>query len=375
MANTNQQVMQYYQLLQSGVPAKDAFGQAFPNGLPTATDRAKEEAGAQQSAAFGQMGGMLAGALGAKATIDAVTGQPILGSFGSKVSDFFGFGAPTATEAASPAATQAATQAATTVGETGGIGSSISAAAPYLGTAAGAYGLYDLWGSNKVGHGSGALQGAASGAAAGSLGGPVGMGVGALLGGALGLFGPHQSLEKIRTKQAKKALQAANLLDDESNIVLPTGSFKIKADQKLHEVDTSNPMVANAIADVAPLATILSGGDVKQQGQQMAGYFSNAVTNGVTDPGAARSNALSLYQRAGIDKDRAYKIIADMANSGRIDTQLARVYQNSLNNLFGGQQVAPQQQQVSPALAQAQVTQNGQFGNKLVNALADPRLR
>lgn len=82
MTNTpdvQKQVLNYYQLLQSGMPAKEAFAQAFPNGIPTAQDRAKDQAAAQQKAGYGQVGGILIGALGAKGISDAVAGKSVLG--------------------------------------------------------------------------------------------------------------------------------------------------------------------------------------------------------------------------------------------------------------------------------------------------------
>lgn len=85
----------------------DAYKIAFPNGLPkqpTAEELAKQQADAAQKAGYGQIGGLLAGALGTKAVYDAVTGQPILGGIfgkGGSIGSLFSGGGGGAVEAAS----------------------------------------------------------------------------------------------------------------------------------------------------------------------------------------------------------------------------------------------------------------------------------
>jgi hypothetical protein len=110
-AEYQKQVMQYMELIRHGVPAKDAFNQAFPNGIPQAEDEAAKAANDQQKAAMGQIAGMVGGAVGAKALYDAVTGQPILGGIGSKIGGLFGGGGTAATTAATTAAPAAAAPA------------------------------------------------------------------------------------------------------------------------------------------------------------------------------------------------------------------------------------------------------------------------
>lgn len=157
-ADVQKQVMAYYQLLQSGVPAKDAFAQAFPNGIPTQQDRMKEAAKAQQKAGMGQVGGLLAGALGTKAVVDAVTGKPILGGI------FSGGG----TEAATTAATAAE-------------GAGAAAAAPMA--QFGAVPASEVAAPNLVSAGWGGSEAAALPWANGGLG--IAGGIGAVAGGTM----------------------------------------------------------------------------------------------------------------------------------------------------------------------------------------------
>lgn len=174
-ADVQKQVMAYYQLLQSGVPAKDAFAQAFPNGIPTQQDRMKEAAKAQQKAGYGQIGGLLAGALGTKAVVDAVTGKPILGGAVSKIGGWLGGGG---SGAGTTAATTGASTGATTAAELAGPYS--SAALP--GTAPGLapeipIGVSEYTGASTLPWANGGL---------GTLGGIGVVAGGTMLGAALG---------------------------------------------------------------------------------------------------------------------------------------------------------------------------------------------
>lgn len=71
--NYYQQAIRYHELLAGGMSPKDAFNQAFPNGVPT-PPTPEEQAKQQQHAAVGQIGGLLAGALGTKYLVDLIKG-------------------------------------------------------------------------------------------------------------------------------------------------------------------------------------------------------------------------------------------------------------------------------------------------------------
>lgn len=72
--NNTEAAQKYMELIRSGVSAKDAFAQAWPNGLPTAQDQAKKAAKQQQSSALAQTGGLVGGVAASKAIADAITG-------------------------------------------------------------------------------------------------------------------------------------------------------------------------------------------------------------------------------------------------------------------------------------------------------------
>lgn len=76
------QVMAYYQYQQAGMSAQDAFKKAFPNGIPTRQQVTEGLAKDQQKAAIGQIGGVLAGALGAKAASNFITTGSVFGKGG-----------------------------------------------------------------------------------------------------------------------------------------------------------------------------------------------------------------------------------------------------------------------------------------------------
>jgi hypothetical protein len=67
MAASRQELaMQYLQLLQSGMPAAQAFKQTYPNGIPTAAQQQAIDAKKKQGSALAATGGTIAGLLGVK---------------------------------------------------------------------------------------------------------------------------------------------------------------------------------------------------------------------------------------------------------------------------------------------------------------------
>lgn len=93
----------YIELVNSGVPPFQALREAFPQGMMTPEERAKQLGKQQQSGALGQIGGMGVGLLGAKALQDAMAGERILGGvrdtfsgIGTKLTGALGGGAATA---------------------------------------------------------------------------------------------------------------------------------------------------------------------------------------------------------------------------------------------------------------------------------------
>lgn len=153
MEDPQKQAFLYIQYLNEGKSPQEAFKAAYPNGVPTALERAKKEAANQQKQSFGQLGGALVGVLGGKAAYDAVTGKPILGGLfsGSETA------APVVDAVAPSTIDLGSTLGASDTGytlanatgseATAPLGASVfGSATPYLGaagTALGAYGAYE----------------------------------------------------------------------------------------------------------------------------------------------------------------------------------------------------------------------------------------
>lgn len=127
---------QYMQLLQSGVPAAEAFKQVYPNGVPTASQQAQAASKAKQSNALAGTGGTIAGLLGVKYGMKALDslGAAKAATEGATVAAPTGLSlAPAGAEAAAPSA----------LGGFGSLGIGPQAAI-VAGTALTGKGLYDL---------------------------------------------------------------------------------------------------------------------------------------------------------------------------------------------------------------------------------------
>lgn len=163
----------YIELVNSGVPPFQALREAFPQGMMSPQERAKQLAKQEQSGALGQIAGMGVGLLGAKALQDALAGEKVLGGLreglfgaegttgqgiGSRLADAFGFGGGAPAVAATPEATFGGLSAGTPVASSMGGGQILAdgsvvgnatditnfagSATPYLGAAGTALGAY-----------------------------------------------------------------------------------------------------------------------------------------------------------------------------------------------------------------------------------------
>lgn len=406
------QAIQYYELVKRGVPPEQAYRQAFPDGLPTEEDEQKKAAKDQQKQALGAVGGTVAGAMLTQAAMDAVAGKEILGGILSSG------GGGAAASAAQPAATatlsapQIISATPTAATATGGAAAPAASAGMGLGGAlsvagglAGAYGMYDLtkdWGDadrSAKGMGKGALQGAASGAGIGGMvGGPVGAALGAGLGGLYGLASSYAKAGKHKDQKSRDSIRdlirERGAVDDDWNLTLADGAkYDIGLDggAKLQNVgggtraayhaDSTLPGVEHQIANVNPLAVILSGGD-KKLTNDYGGYFTNAITSS----GDARANALKLYKDMGINSRQDALAALDkirQQNPGAISDHELAVYDQGLVRIFEG---VPNPAPVSLPGAPAQPARSGpaqvkkeltpeeleatrRFGGQLVRAL------
>lgn len=235
--------------------------------------------------------------------------------------------------------------------EAPGLGSYAAAAAPYVGGALGAYGLYDVLGhdktSGRTGSGGTALQGAASGAALGASVGSIVPGIGTVIGGAVGgvagglaglahnMFGSRKGTEQLNRDAVRKALKEHGFIDDKYNIDLPNGQkFNIGKDgsEPWYNVDFTDPNIGGLVAAVQPLAAFITGGD-KKLTSDFAGYLTNAAHSG----GDPMENVMSLYEKTGMNHDQIYGAIHLMSKSqgGNLDDSLADAYKNGLDQLYG----------------------------------------
>lgn len=150
----------YYELLRQGKSPSDAFKEAYPNGIPTKMDQAKDAAKAQQQAGIAQTGGMVGGALAGKAAFDAATGTGWFAAPAATTATTTGAtaaGTAGATSAAAPAA--AATEAGATTGvSAAGMG---SVALPVAAALYGAYRGHKMW--NRLKDEGGGTSGAKTG--------------------------------------------------------------------------------------------------------------------------------------------------------------------------------------------------------------------
>lgn len=384
--NVSQAAITYYELVKQGVAPAEAFKQAFPNGIPTAQDRAKDAANAQQKQALGQIGGTLAGALGTAYLVKNVPGW--LSTEAGKT---------VATETAKQGATGTAALAGETAGGSaagGGFAGGEAATAPgitnsslvsgvavpaavagatYLG---GKYGL-DLLKGNKESWGDADWQGKSGRVIAGMATGGISEIARALMGG--------KNKDQQGRDSYRSQLKDSGFYDPEYNLQLTDGSkvnMGLDGSVKNYNVDFSQEGIGDIVAMVNPLAQIVSGGDEKKR-SDLAGELTNAIKNSA-DP---RAEARALYQKYGLDPSAAQGLL------GQIGGEDAAAYQHGVGQVFGDKPMSAPQQgsqlasamgvrplpatlnqaptaQTKPILNPQEIKNVGQFGNALVNALS-----
>lgn len=79
----------YISLLQQGMPAMEAYRQAFPQGIQTGQKTPKEQAKEQQKAGYAKLGGALVGALAVKGAGQALEGERVFGKTRDTISGWF----------------------------------------------------------------------------------------------------------------------------------------------------------------------------------------------------------------------------------------------------------------------------------------------
>lgn len=396
MQDYQKQALLYQQLISQGVPAKDAFAQAFPNGIPTALDRAKEAAKANQQAGVGQLGGTLVGALGTKAIYDAVTGKPILGGIfdsATAATDTASTAASAANTAASAPEIISASKIPVGADVASNAGSFWTTAPENYSTGQIVSGLGALYGGynaiDDMGHGGSGRTGLTqAGASIGNIfGGPVGGAIGAGFGNimgyglqgdgiknkiALALTAPPLLVAKLlgfdpvhkTTKQHQQEhnQQLLNLGSNNSawqnylkgarqgfGTTGPADPSKPFGDSKGNKYATWNDYVKGGL-DAANLAGVY--GNLKTFGTDWANLSEaqrQAVTQGVIDAGLYYSKKGEVEISDANKAMEIYKKIIPQVNKPTVAAP------------------APVE---SERLQRERLKQNGQFGNKLVGALS-----
>ena len=322
-------------LVQKGINA--LFGKAAGGvpGVPDVTGVSIIPSGASSAAPFGVMTdssgsaiGTLAGGSGGEVSgaLDAVANTPSIGNAGYQV---LGQGITSGLQGLGVGAETA-----------GSIGSAAGVGIPVIGGGLSAYSLVKQLMSGKKDPMGGAMSGAGLGASIGSIfpgaGTIVGGLIGALAGGGLGMIGHGKNyFNKVDREGLKDAWAKSGFLNSDKTFALPGGStFDLSQHEKggqdkgLYNVDTTKQ--GAAIGMVNPLAVLMSSNKNDTLAQQAAGYLTNAVSSA----GDARTNARSLYTKAGYNMDSAWKAIDALATSGALDKGTADAYKNGITDLF-----------------------------------------
>lgn len=208
----------------------------------------------------------------------------------------------------------------------GEVGTSyLGAAMPYLGAAAGLYGMYDTLSRDADrahGQGRGALAGASSGAAIGGsigsvvpgVGTAIGAGIGAVLGGAAGFFhnkfGSRKGPEQLARDAGREKFVEAGWLTPDFQLEIPTGGYfdagkdggarldnvGVNIDgntqRHYHDADLSDPRAAQTIAQLDPIFDVMFGGNEKARTDWVGTHTNAALKSG--DP---MLNVRGYYQK------------------------------------------------------------------------------
>ncbi|MFN8391950.1 MAG: hypothetical protein U0136_16795 [Bdellovibrionota bacterium] len=258
-------------------------------------------------------------------------------------------------EAAEGTATTAAGQAA---GEAA-ISGTRAYLAQFLGAAGAAYSLYGL--ASGYGHSTptvSAAQGVAAGAYIGSVVPGIGTVIGGLVGGAVGglvgliHIGKHP--DQLSRDRLRGFLQQTGLIDKSFTVGLSDGTrFDIGKDgsyrtansdgtmRRAYETDFSNPLTAQVVAWVDPLAAALTSGNDKLK-TDLAGYLANAALSNASSIGDAKQNVMGFYSQLGIDMEKATRAVDVLKRSNVIPSDIGDAYANSLRTLFVASDLKPE---------------------------------
>ena len=113
---------------------------------------------------------------------------------------------------------------------------------------------------------------------------------------------------------------------------------------RIHDVNFDNPMAGEVVGMINPLAAISVGGTKgKTKGLQehSTGYLTNAALSS-GDINQARANALSFYQKVGLDKQGAIESLNELLEKEKITPEEHKAFIGGVNTVFAGDTTRPQ---------------------------------
>jgi hypothetical protein len=388
--NTNYNAFtRYIELVNGGMPPFQALREAFPQGMMSPEERAKQLGKQQQSGALGQIAGMGVGLLGARALQDAFAGEKVLGGLreglfgaegttgqgiGSRLADAFGFGggaAPTTEVAQQVLDPRDAAGFIGAGGSQPGMLDGINLGAlgqGALGALQAYQGYQQFQGGDKIGGGLGMAGGVAN--VAGSLGsqtlgsaaGPLGAAYGAYTLGRMGLKGGDYTSADTKNLAMQGAAAGASI-----GSVVPgvgtaigatigaalggitglTGSKKGRQ-QVIRDKWRDAMLSNNAGLFGADYKGTLADGSTYDWGKEGKGRFKFDYTQPTTAKAASYGNVMAALQGA---TGKAGEAIATQflgASTSNANNDLSKV-QNNYKSFMG-------QLGIDPASAQGQLT-------------------
>lgn len=222
-----------------------------------------------------------------------------------------------------------------------------SAFAQVAGPAAAVYGGYTLGQNlmdNKKDPVGGAMSGAALGGGLGLMGltGGLSLPLALLAGGALGgltggLIGGGPNPRQIQRREVRDKLRASPLANDQFKKhglgFVGVGGKPIEIGD--HEIDMKNPLAAQAIAYMDPIAEYMAGGNTSKR-EDVGAMFGRALLEGATTPGELRANALKLIGASGLRYNDIINGLDQLKQEGTLDDDRYNIYLHNMGLLKEG---------------------------------------
>lgn len=231
--------------------------------------------------------------------------------------------------------------------QTSGLGGALGVAGKGFGILGGITGAFDLvsnWGKSSPAQG--AMSGAALGAAVGSffpgVGTAIGGALGALVGGMMGTIKAGKHPDQKARDSVRAAMVERGFLNSDYSMQLANGStYNMGLDggpkaelggRRPYEVDFNNPLAAQTVAWINPIADLLTGGDEKLK-TDFAGYFSNAALTGAKSLDDVAVNVVGMMKQMNISPAVLKDWVMYSGNSGRYQGNEGAVHLGSVETI------------------------------------------